>query len=153
MAERCMMRCTECVLWTHWLAHDDASGVCIIWQQLLQRLFWSECACSGLCPVVGYCTGCTCSDACCWMLHWMHMLRCMLLVAFVGCAWSDVCHIAEFAGCMCSDVCCAPCSMGIETRHAWGMTETSPIGTSGCLKVHLSASAQQPLHSSICIRV
>ena len=26
-------------------------------------------------------------------------------------------------------------SMGIETRHAWGMTETSPIGTSGCLKV------------------
>ncbi|DBB00704.1 hypothetical protein WJX82_010903 [Trebouxia sp. C0006] len=25
-------------------------------------------------------------------------------------------------------------SMGIETRHAWGMTETSPIGTSGSLK-------------------
>ena len=26
-------------------------------------------------------------------------------------------------------------SMGIETRHAWGMTETSPIATAGSLKV------------------
>ena len=27
-------------------------------------------------------------------------------------------------------------SMGIEVRHAWGMTETSPIATAGTLKVN-----------------
>ncbi len=63
-------------------------------------------------------------------------------------AWSDVCQVAECVGCAWSDVCCVPCSMGIETRHAWGMTETSPIGTSGSLKVLLSASAS---HNSTCI--
>lgn len=27
------------------------------------------------------------------------------------------------------------CSVGIEVRHSWGMTETSPIGTTCVIKV------------------
>lgn len=31
------------------------------------------------------------------------------------------------------------CSMGIEVRHSWGMTETSPVGTTCVIKVrHIS---------------
>ena len=91
----------------------------------------------GLMYIVGCCVGCAWSDVC-------------QVAEFAGGMCSDVCHVAECAKCTCSDVCCVPCSMGIETRHAWGMTETSPIGTSGCLKVYSSAFA---LHNSTCIMV
>ena len=91
----------------------------------------------GLMYIVECCVGCAWSDNC-------------QVAEFAGCLCSDVCHVADCAKCLCSDVCCVPCSMGIETRHAWGMTETSPIGTSGCLKVPLVSLC---MHSSTCVRV
>ncbi len=70
-----------------------------------------------------------------------------LVLARLHCAICR-CHnmLAIYAGMQMGHV---ACSMGIETRHAWGMTETSPIGTSGCLKVlHPSLN----LSAHCCIR-
>lgn len=99
---RCIEVCCACTSWRV-MMHIDASDACMIWWQVLLRLFWGECACSGVCCVGGCCTG--------------YILRCLLLdvtlavhalMYIVGCcvecAWSDVCQVAEFAGCMCSDV-------------------------------------------------
>ena len=43
------------------------------------------------------------------------------------------------------------CSMGIEVRHAWGMTETSPIATAGTLKVCciISFSCEHEMEASL----
>ncbi len=163
-----LCRCRCSVLWMHWLACDAASDACMIWQQVLQRPFGvivhAQVSLNitmnvhAQTFVFGCCTGGICSDACClFVVLDVHGQMCVKLLnvldvhgqmCVVCPAWSDVCQVAECVGCAWSDVCCVPCSMGIETRHAWGMTETSPIGTSGSLKVLLSASAS---HNSTCI--